>query len=248
MVDNILFIDSSQGTGGATKSLLSLLKHLDSRRFKPFVINHKDGTFASAFRHEGICILSEKLKLMQILMLDPYFGLKYKNHLIRKGIKLVGMGVKLLGLVWVLLRDYVIIIKAINRNHINLVHFNMYSDFYLPIALICHLCRVPVVFHVRGKVRPSPYMSFFTRYVSAFIHVSKFVEDYFLSSCASRPVHFCIYNGRDPEEYVPCSGIEKSELKESLKISSDNKIIICIGTLSRGKGQDTFIKAAGGNT
>jgi len=56
---------------------------------------------------------------------------------------------------------------------------------------------------------------------------------------------YVIYNGRGIDEFQNLS-IQKNILaiRESLEIPASQKIIVSIGTLSRGKGQHAFVKAA----
>lgn len=242
---NILYIDPTQGTGGATKSLLDMLKYLDRSRFNPVLLCHREGTFSQSFINEGVIILNQRVKFMQAMMFDPFLGIRCTNALFRKLIKLFGMSLKYILLFGTLLRDYALISYLIITQDIQLVHFNAYSDYYLPLAAaISWFSRVQTVFHIRGKIRPGRRVQFLTKYVTGFIYVSRFVQSYFLSKGAISKNNFCIYNGRDPKEYERAQKKFGFNLRKSLNIPSDNKIVVCIGTLTRGKGQDTFLKAA----
>lgn len=242
---NILYIDPTQGTGGATKSLLDMLKYLDRSRFNPILLCHREGTFSQSFINENVKVLNEKIKLMQILMFDPFLRFRCKNPSFRKLIKFFGMGLKSILFFATLLRDYVLICYLIMRNKIQLVHFNAYSDYYLPLAAAISCCsKIQTVFHIRGKVCPKRRLQIFTKYVSGFIYVSKFVQSYFLSKGAISKNNFCIYNGRDPKEYDLARHSFRFNVRETCSISPSNKIVVCIGTLTRSKGQDTFLRAA----
>ncbi len=37
---NILYVDPTQGSGGATKSLLDLLRYIDKSSYQPILMNH----------------------------------------------------------------------------------------------------------------------------------------------------------------------------------------------------------------
>ena len=92
---NILYIDPTQGTGGATKSLLDTLKYLDKSKFTPILLSHREGTFTQSFIDEDAAILDQKIRLTQAIMFDPFLGLGTKKILLRKFIKLFGMALKL---------------------------------------------------------------------------------------------------------------------------------------------------------
>ena len=91
---NILYIDPTQGTGGATKSLLDMLKYLDRSRFNPVLLCHREGTFSQSFVNEGVIVLDQRIKLVQAMMFDPFLGVRCANTLLRKFIKLLGMSLK----------------------------------------------------------------------------------------------------------------------------------------------------------
>ena len=242
---NILYVDSTQGTGGATKSLLDMLKYLDRSRFTPVLLCHREGTFSQSFVNEGVIVLDQRVKLMQVMMFDPFLGIRCKNASFRKLIKFFGMGLKYILLFGTLLRDYILISYLIITKHIQLVHFNAYSDYYLPLAAaISRFSKVQIVFHIRGRVLPGRRVQFLTKYVTGFIYVSRFVQSYFLSKGAISKNNFCIYDGRDPREFEKARQKAWFNIRETLNIPLDHKIVVCIGTLTRGKGQDTFLKAA----
>ena len=243
---NILYIDQTQGTGGATKSLLDMLRYLDETMFTPILLCQREGTFSQSFVNEGVIVLDQRVKLVQAMMFDPFLGVRCANTLLREFIKLFGMSLKYILLFGTLLRDYVLISYLIITQDIQLVHFNAYSDYYLPLAAaISWFSRVQTVFHIRGKVRPGRRVQFLTKYVAGFIYISKFVQSYFLSNGSISKNNFCVYNGRDPREYERTQQQKlQFNIKKTFNIPLDHKIVVCIGTLTRGKGQDTFLKAA----
>jgi len=191
-----------------------------------------------------VMILPHKLKLMQALMFDPYLGLSEKIISYKKLIKILGMVIKISLILSALIHDFLMMLWIIRKYRIHIIHFNVYSDYYIPLAAICHLIGKPIIFHVRGKVRPSRHISSYLKYVDAFIHVSKFVQENFSLNDQDTSAHYCVYNGRSPDDYMLDDSCIKQDLKKSLRIPSDHKIVVCIGTLTRGKGQATFIDAA----
>ncbi len=242
--DTILYIDSAQGSGGATKSLLDLLRYLNKTRYRPILLNHIDGIFTDKFIQAGVTILPYKLKLMSALMFDPYFGIAGQKTFIKKMVKIIGMGIKIMIIVSAILLDYSMTLWACRKYRVRIIHYNIYSDYYLPMAVICSFLNMPIIFHIRGKLQPSRYVSFCTKYVDAFIHVSNLVQETFLHNGQIAGAHYCVYDGRDPDDYEWDCKINKTAFKESLGIPSDHKTVVCLGTLTRGKGQTTFVEAA----
>ncbi len=203
-----------------------------------------DGIFADQFIQAGVIIVSYKLKLMQALMFDPYLGFSEKILSYKKIIKILGMVIKSSLILSALIHDFLMVLWIIKKYRIHIIHFNAYSDYYIPLATMCHLIGKPIIFHVRGKVRPSRHIVSFMKYVDAFIHVSKFVQENFTLNDLDTSVHYCVYNGRSPDDYTLDGSCIKSDFKKSLRIPTDHKIVVCVGTLTRGKGQATFIDAA----
>jgi len=241
---NILYIDPTQGTGGATKSLLSTLTFIDRTRFNLFLMVHRRGPFTHLFEKAGVFIVSKKVDLMNAIMFDPNLLKNKGPDLLRKSFKLFGMCFKYFLKYITILSDYCKIIFVVKKHHIHLIHFNAYGDQYLPYAFIAFFLKIPVIYHVRGSVRPASSVRFFARF-AFFIHVSQYVKQFFLSDGVITWGNHVIYNGRDINEFGnPSIQRNASAIRETLAILAGNKIIICIGTLTRGKGQYTFVKAA----
>ena len=81
---NILYIDQTQGTGGATKSLLDMLRYLDETMFTPILLCQREGTFSQSFVNEGVIVLDQRVKLVQAMMFDPFSGVRCANTLLRE--------------------------------------------------------------------------------------------------------------------------------------------------------------------
>jgi len=161
---NILYIDPTQGTGGATKSLLSTLKFFDRTRFNLFLMVHRQGPFTHSFEKAGVFIVSKKIDLMNAIMFDPNLLKNKGPDLLRKSFKLFGMCFKYFLKYITILLDYCKIIFIVKKHHIQLIHFNAYGDRYLPFAVIAFLLKIPVIYHVRKRVRPASRVRFFARF------------------------------------------------------------------------------------
>jgi len=119
-----------------------------------------------------------KVDLMNALMFDPNLLKDKGPDFVRKGFKLVGMCVKYFLEYSTIFSDYCKIISVVKRHQIHLIHFNAYGDQYLLFAVIAFFFKIPVVYHVRGRVRPALKVRFFARF-AFFIYVSQYVEQFF---------------------------------------------------------------------
>lgn len=240
---NILYIDPTQGTGGATKSLLSVLAFIDKSRFNTFLIVHRKGPFTSFFEKLGVIHCKNNILLMKELMFNPNLLKGDHSNILNKCLKLVGLILKTLLIYKALFFDYINLITVIIVHKINLVHFNAYSDKYLPFALIAHLLKVPVLYHIRGRVRPTVKVCFFIKFAS-FVFISRYVKSYFLFRGAFPKNNFVIFNGRNKDEFFKGSNKSLQNIRHYLGMPSNQKLIINISTLTKGKGQRVFVKAA----
>jgi len=94
----VLYIDPTQGTGGATRSLLAFVKCLDKKQIQPFLLQHLEGPANKDFLHYGAHVLPHKIGLTRAVMFDPYLGSNCKNAVVKKAIKIFGMIIKYLNL------------------------------------------------------------------------------------------------------------------------------------------------------
>jgi len=137
------------------------------------------------------------------------------------------------------------IISAITKHHIDIVHVNSHRQVYLPLGLIGKFFKTAIIFHVRYRTKPPPYRYRWLARFSSFFFVSKFVESYYLSTGITPKFAYVLYDGRFLDEFKRID-IKKNRKKfqHTHAIPLHHKIVINISTLSRGKGQHTFVKAA----
>ena len=134
------------------------------------------------------------------------------------------------------------LIKFIKQKNIDLIHTDApRQTFYAGIA--ARLAGKPLVWHVRVS---DPEENFYDKFLltlsSKVIAVSKAVRER-LEEVAPRSDKFVvIYNGVDLTEFN--QQLADKRFKEEFEIEDDWILVGTVGQLTRGKGQDIFLRAA----
>ncbi|MFX0203524.1 MAG: hypothetical protein ACFFCW_46075, partial [Candidatus Hodarchaeota archaeon] len=104
---NILFIDADGGWGGASKSLLTLVKQLDPHAFRPVLLIGMPGPVVGEYRKRGISLFVEPLSCF-------VYSLSNRGLILKKIILMVLM----------VPRAIRALSRAIKSERIDLVHIN----------------------------------------------------------------------------------------------------------------------------
>ena len=143
----VLFVDHAQALGGAERSLLLLLKHLDCDRFEP-ILACNEGALAQAARELGTTV-----EVVDMPRLRRAAGAPLR----------LARGVRSL-------------CRLIERQGIEVVHSNVVrASIYA--ALAARLTGRPLVWHVRDVFRSGPYVWAMSHMATRAIAISKVTAD-----------------------------------------------------------------------
>lgn len=218
-IKNILYINSSSCIYGAETRLLDIIKHLDSSKFRPFVLLPDSGIFEQRLKQLGVITLHLQYKF-KISKSNPFWF-------------------------FLLTRDF---IRLVNRHKIKLIHINLHmqsSNFWLAFMIL----RIPVIVHLRSHFWIHVFEKFVMCRASKVICISRAVERAFLKKRRSsffmfnrRNLTKIIYDGIDVKHFFPKP--REGKIRKGLNIDSEDFLVGLIGALDRVKGQDVLIQAA----
>ncbi|MBU4268222.1 MAG: glycosyltransferase family 4 protein [Acidobacteria bacterium] len=217
---SILYISNTAKMSGAEFSLLSLLKGINRKQFRPVLLLPEEGLFAERARELGI-----ELHIIPSMI---RFGEAYFLSSLPRVLKTIKQ-----------------IVKIIQRQQIQIVHANSPRAAYIG-GLAGRLAGVITLTHVRD-IDQSPFSSLTKSRILGFlsdkiITVSKATADAILKVNPSlRSKTEVVYNGIDIGE------IElkpKKEIRSRLGIPPAVKLIGSVGIIHPAKGQDILIRAA----
>lgn len=225
---NILFIDVDGGWGGAPKSLLTLVKYLNSDAFKPILLIGMRGPVIDEYKKRAISLFVEPVSCF-------VYSLNNRGFILRKIVLMVLMIPKTL--MW---------LRRITKlEGIDLVHIN--SLVILPTAFLCKLfLKLPIIFHVRemflGNALGKIQRRLIYRISDRIITPSENEAAQFQGERNSNKV-MVRYNPVDLQEFQ-FSSHERERIRTELQVDVETIIILTIGTIIPGKGQDRIIHIA----
>jgi glycosyltransferase involved in cell wall biosynthesis len=222
---NILFVDADGGWGGAPKSLLTLVKHLDSNAFRPILLIGMPGPVIDEYRKRNISLFIEPISCL-------VYSLNNRGFIIKK---IITMALSIPKAIMTLRR-------IITLEGIDLVHIN--SLVILPTALLCKVFfSLPIIIHVREMFLKNGIGKLQKRLIY-------FVGDKIITPSENEARQFqgegnidkilIRYNPVDIQEFQ-FSSRERKRLRAELQVDKETIVISTIGAIIPGKGQDRII-------
>ncbi len=241
----ILFFDGSLDgkVGGSHHSLLLLVKHLDSSRYRKIVVLNSDNALRAELGKHCESVITWNGPSA------AYFaGLAQKNgwdtrfsswpgpadrilNWFHKNARAVFNDIALGALVTV---RY---LRLLKQEEIDILHLNNWFDPYWTVA--AKLARVPVIQHIRGIV-PSTYAPF-CHWTAKVICISEDIKKRLIQDKINPDKVVRIYNALDPEEFRPEKDPEA--VRSELGLKGSEPVVAMFGNIQRWKGQETVIKA-----
>lgn len=227
----ILFICNRGETGGATKSLLSMVKELTKLGVECILVTpNKKGNIVNFCK-------SNKIEYIYI----KYFEIAYAFNisLVRKIIKFILLPYYLICNLFVNSYSVWKISRIIEMNTIDLIHTNVNRDNFG--ILLSKKYNIPNIMHLRefGKedfkciYLKSNIYKYFNKNVNYFVAISNIIKKYYVSNGIENNKIITIYNG-----------IDDTKIKVSKKNHNNDKYkIIILSGISPEKGQIQVIKA-----
>lgn len=215
LADTILYITELVDMGGGEINLLSLIKKLDKKRFRPVVLSPKRG------------VLIDKLEGIGVRVIILKFGLA------RKILRLIPV-VSLFTIfkVWRLLRT----------ERVDLIHSNSFLGVVFS-SLPAKLRKIPLVWTDHGWYSGLGIQGrFLDAFVDKIITVSESIKKYLLrNSCISADKVETVYLGTDLKEY---NGARNSNaIRNEFGINPGQPLIGMIGRFQEIKGHRYFLEA-----
>lgn len=222
---NILFLHAGAEMYGADKVMLDLIRLLDKKKFKPYVVLPTDGILVEALKRENIDVR---------VIPYPIMRRKYFNP---KGILQYGFG---------LLKYSKVLIRFAKERNIQIVHTNTAAT--LEGCAVSRKLHIPQLWSIHEIiVNPKLMFNFTSRLISKYGHsvitdsraVKKHLET---SGFFKKDAIRVIYNGVDSNRFRP--DCDCSYLYNEWNIPKNAKVIGMMGRVNSWKGQMDFLKAA----
>ncbi|MFB8550733.1 glycosyltransferase family 4 protein [Enterococcus casseliflavus] len=222
---NILFLHAGAEMYGADKVLLDLLKHLDKKKFKPYVILPSEGVLLEALEKENIHVEVVPYPIMRRKYFNPVGVLKYCADFLKY--------------------SKVITNKA-KQNNVDIVHANTAAT--MEGCYVSRKLKVPLLWSIHEIIVTPNFMFKMTskcisKFSSITITDSMAVKRHLLSSGYFKDNDIkVIYNGVDSTRFKPQKNYDY--LYEEFGIPKESIIIGMTGRVNSWKGQGDFLKAA----
>lgn len=230
--ETICFYNISTELGGAERSLLDLVTHLEvvsNGKFRPLVLLPKSSGS-----------LIDQLKVAKIdysILKMPRFFMKTSRETPVVSLLFGVLSLPaLLGYCWRLCR----LLKASQeRKEIRLIHTSGIKCHLLA-GILQPIHRGKVLWHLRDILRPGPIRSLL-RWVRSFTGISVIAnsEATRRSFDSSDKAVEVIYNGLDPQVFFPNPN---QEFRSYFGVGAETPIVGIVGALARWKGQLEFIQ------
>jgi glycosyltransferase involved in cell wall biosynthesis len=241
----ILYIQRP-GIGGSVTGLYDLVSGLDFKKFEPIVLFLKSSIYCEQFKKLGVRVITAgnphsrfdshslgskrdiaaELKQYSMSLADGYKTLKQFYLLTLRDLPIAN-------------RVY----RLIKNLNIDLVHHN--DNLPADRATVLGTCftEVPQVCHIRTLKSLSFIEKYMSRFVNAFIYMSRVIEELYLDHGIPDSKGTVIYDGFDTKCYDKFEGYQFNVIKSELGIKDKDFVICNVGRIAGWKGQNFAIKA-----
>lgn len=222
---NILFLHAGAEMYGADKVMLDLIRSLDKKEYKAFVILPTNGVLVDALNAEGIFVEVMPYPIMRRKYFNPKGIIQYAWGLIKYTNRIVGF---------------------CKEKHIDLIHTNTAAT--LEGAFASRRMKIPQLWSIHEIIVSPKLMFKFTskliaKYASITITDSNAVKNHLESSGYFKEGMIkTFYNGVDSNRFCPNNSCEY--LRDEWNIPRDATVIGMMGRVNRWKGQGDFLTAA----
>ncbi len=241
----VLFINHSVRDGGPGRSLFYILKHLDRRAVRPFVLIPRDDIFSERLKEESIyrdVIVDSRFPdgllrpCLRGILPEPK---KNSGFLLTALLKIVYASVNIARIAALIFTFG----KVLREHNLDLIHCNG-TIAKITGAFIGLFHGRPVVWHVRN-IQQTRFLSFIITRLARLGAVKKII-------CVSRatavqfgnnPKVCVIHNGIDPEDFDP-ERVEKGAMRKEFGIPEGTIVIGNAGRVVPRKGYGHMIGVA----
>ncbi len=237
----VLYIHHGHGIGGASVSLIDLIKNLDGNVVEPvfLLIHHKKNKELSKILSEhGEVIFSSGIKEY-----SHTTGEWYNFHTPKSIIKFF---INSIFFIPSILFTY-LYIKKIKPD---IIHLNSFS--LIPSLIGAKLARIPVIIHIREHIadgyfgiRKKLFISIVTKFSDKIISICKTNAEPFLQN---QDIHsnkiVVLYEPIDAKRFRPLTKKEKLMFRQKYGFDLHSKIVLFLGGVNPIKGTYEFLNAA----
>jgi glycosyltransferase involved in cell wall biosynthesis len=214
---NVLYVNSIPYLGGAECSLLTLMSHLDRRRYCPYLVTREEGLLSEGAIEIGIPVFAQ-----------PFPWLSRRRP-------------------WVYGESVWRLVRTIRRNRISLVHTNCDRSLShvmraCRLARVPYISHVRDC--VRSWFYPQHLAAL--NLARRVIANSRVVADAFVDAGVNAELVEVVYNPVDVARFSQVQLAATIALRRSLGISPGAFLVGLVGQIQPIKGQEEFVRAAAG--
>lgn len=228
----ILFVSHSPDLAGAERCLLNILRHLDKKKFKPFVVVPGEGPLQKEL---------DALDITTFISFSNWWIPPKRNHNQKYWYQITSN----------FFSQVNAILKVIEAENIDIVHTN--TSVILTGAFAAKIAGIPHVWHLHeildGHPALRPYYplpivySIFNDLSHRIVVVSKIIEEELQKYISSEKIVF-ISNGIDLSNFGSVSDRNSKGIRDELGINKNGLLVGVVGNIVKEKGYDILIEAA----
>lgn len=219
MSTHVLFVDTSPFSGGAQRSLLELVRHLDRTKLQPFVLAADDSPNGILAGCRELGVQAHRLRMHH-----------WENSLCG-----------IIQAIYEIIRARLLVRRWISNLDIRVVHANC-----IRAGLLCALIlprRLPLVFHHRDYKCPPRVLRFVLRRAARTIVVSEFLRQHCETTFADIPSDkfAAIHNGLDPGRIRALANI--MDFRQEYRWPEGMRLVTLLADMARWKRHRLFLEA-----
>jgi glycosyltransferase involved in cell wall biosynthesis len=242
----VLYIQKPPGGGTAT-GLYDLVRGLNLELYEPIVLFLQPNIYFDKFKELDIKVLCYNKMF--------HSGIKNVSAVYKRDIAAsLSKVANWIGVAYVTLKQCYLLIRKdltvaykisrlINDLKIDIVHQNNNLPADRATVLGAIFAKVPQVCHIRTLKRLSYIEKVLSRFIHAFIYMSKSIENLYIQEGIPVKKGNIIYDAFNADEYEIIDAKQVSEIKSDFGILNGERLVGNVGRIVRWKGQDVFIKA-----
>jgi glycosyltransferase involved in cell wall biosynthesis len=244
-VHRILHVEPASVPGGSVASLYYLVRGLDRDLYQPVVLLSPKNPWVDRFRALEAEVLAQDAYRR---MGDTEAMKRAKQGAVSRGLRsrrwsgrlyrTAGFWWRILGQTW---PQALAMSRLIRQEQIDLVHTNWRLGCDRPGIIGARLAGVPCVAHIRAFEKLTGLDRALSRLVSAYICISRSLEDNLRREGARLQRSAVVYNGLEPSDFKAKD--DPAEVKAEFGFGADTPVVAVIGRLDRWKGQGFFLQA-----
>ncbi len=137
-----------------------------------------------------------------------------------------------------LVRSTLALVGLVRREHPDVLHSNTVRGHVVS-SLASTITGVPLVWTMHDRTLPIPFFRLLGRVPRRIIFVSQYLSGLYMTGESNRQRGQVIPNGA-----MPAPSQDRAEARRKLGLPPDSPVIVNVGRLVDGKGQDVFLQSA----